>query len=85
MKPGKFILVTLVIACWIGCKSKEQVTQDPLAQYTVMGNRIVKNTFDTLRHSLQSAISQAGYENAVTYCKTAALSLTNTYGSESCQ
>lgn len=83
MKPGKFILVTLVIACWIGCKSKEQVTQDPLAQYTVMGNRIVKNTFDTLRHSLQSAISQAGYENAVTYCKTAALSLTNTYGSDS--
>ena len=48
-----------------------------------MGNSIVKKTFDTLRSSLQTAISQSGVEGAVPYCQTAAYSLTNIYASDS--
>ena len=48
-----------------------------------MGNSIAKKTFDTLRNSLQSAISQSGVDGAVPYCKTAAYSLTNIYASDS--
>lgn len=73
------LLITLFTSCNNSNKSKDNIKSD----YTKMGNSIVKKTFDTLRNSLQSAISQSGVEGAVPYCQTAAYSLTNIYASDS--
>lgn len=73
------LIITLFTSCNNNNKSKDSIQPD----YSKMGNSIVKKTFDTLRNSLQSAISQSGVDGAVPYCKTAAYSLTNIYASDS--
>jgi len=73
------LVITLFTACNNSNKSNDNIKSD----YTKMGNSIVKKTFDTLRNSLQTAISQSGFEGAVPYCHTAAYSLTNIYASDS--
>ncbi|MGB4884810.1 MAG: DUF3365 domain-containing protein, partial [Ferruginibacter sp.] len=83
MKCTIFYISILVIALFTACNNSNKNNDSIKSDYTKMGNSIVKKTFDTLRSSLQTAISQSGFEGAVPYCKTAAYSLTNIYASDS--
>jgi hypothetical protein len=47
--------------------------------YKLKGDSIVKQTFDTLRNTLLTAIKEKGFDGAVAFCNTSALSLTNSY------
>jgi hypothetical protein len=75
--------IILVIALIAACKDSDKSNDNLKISYTKIGNSVVKKTFDTLRNSLQTAISQSGFEGAVPYCQTAAHSLTNIYASDS--
>ena len=83
MKRTIFYISILIITLFTFCNSSDKSKENLKPDYTKMGNSIVKKTFDTLRSSLQTAISQSGFEGAVPYCKTAAYSLTNIYASDS--
>ena len=83
MKHTIFYISILLITLFAACSNNNRNTDNLISDYTRMGNSIVKKTFDTLRNSLQSAISQSGVEGAVPYCQTAAYSLTNIYASDS--
>ncbi len=83
MKHIIIYISILQIALFVACNNSTKSNDNLKSEYTIMGNSIVKKTFDTLRNSLQSAISQSGVEGAVPYCKTAAYSLTNIYASDS--
>ncbi len=65
------------------CKNGSNFSNEEKFQYTKMGNSIVKKTFDTLSHSLQTAISEMGVEKAVSYCQANVFSLTDVYASDS--
>lgn len=83
MKHTISYISILVFALFGACNSSNKSNDSLKSDYTKMGNSIVKKTFDTLRNSLQTAISQSGFEGAVPYCQTAAYSLTNIYASDS--
>jgi hypothetical protein len=82
MKRTIFYISILVITLFTACNNSNKSNDNIKSDYTKMGNSIVKKTFDTLRNSLQTAISQSGFEGAVPYCQTAAYSLTNIYASD---
>lgn len=46
------------------------------------GDSIITKSFDTLKNSLSRTIGQNGIAEAIKYCNTAAVSLTNTYANE---
>jgi hypothetical protein len=50
--------------------------------YKLKGDSIVKQTFDTLRSTLLAAIKEKGFDGAVAFCNTSALSLTNSYANK---
>lgn len=83
MKHTIFYISILLIALFAACNSNNKNNDNLKSEFTKMGNSIVKKTFDTLKTSLQTAISQSGFEGAVPYCKTAAHPLTNIYASDS--
>ncbi len=83
MKHIIFYISILVITLFTSCNNSDRTTDSLQPEYTKMGNSVVKRTFDTLRNSLQSAISQSGVDGAVPFCKTEAYSLTNMYASDS--
>ena len=83
MKHTIFYISILVSTLFAACNNSNKSNDNIKSDYTTMGNSIVKKTFDTLRNSLQTAISQSGFEGAVPYCQTAAYSLTNIYASDS--
>jgi Protein of unknown function (DUF3365) len=83
MKHTISYISILVIALFATCNNSNKSNDNLEISYTKIGNSIVKKTFDTLRNSLQTAISQSGFEGAVPYCQTAAYSLTNIYASDS--
>jgi hypothetical protein len=82
MKHTVIYIPILVITLFISCNNSDKTRVIIQPDYTKMGNNIVKKTFDTLRNSLQSAISLFAVEGAVPYCQTAAYSLTNVYASD---
>ncbi len=83
MKHTLIYISILIIALLAACNNSNKSNAHVKSDYIKMGNSIVKKTFDTLRNSLQTAISQSGFEGAVRYCQTAAYSLTNIYASDS--
>lgn len=72
----------LIITLFTSCNNSNRSNDDEKPDYTKIGNSVVKKTFDTLRNSLQSEISQSGVDGAVPYCQTAAYPLTNVYASD---
>ena len=76
-------LSILTILSFSACKTENKFDNEERLQYTYMGNRVVKQTFDTLSHSLQAAISENGIEKAVAYCQVNAYPLTDIYASDS--
>lgn len=83
MKHTIFYISIQLIALFAACNNSNKSKDNIKSEYTIMGNSIVKKTFDTLRSSLKTAISQSGFEGAVPYCQTVAYSLTNIYASDS--
>ncbi len=67
----------------VSCNSTDNFNAEEKQQYTNMGNKLVKQTFDTLSHSLQNAIAEMGTEKAISYCQVNAYPLTDTYASDS--
>ena len=83
MKHTFIYISILAITLFTACNNSRKSNVVEKSDYTKMGNNIVKKTFDTLRNSLQMAISQSGIEGAVPYCQSAAYALTNSYVSDS--
>lgn len=83
MKHTIYFISILVVALFTACNNSNKSNDSIKSDYIKIGNSIVKKTFDTLRNSLQSAVSQSGVEGAVPYCQTAAYTLTNSYTSDS--
>ncbi len=75
---GIISLMTLV-----SCKSEKFFSEAAKESYTNKGNKLVKNTFDTLSHSLKNAIAEKGFDGAVSFCKINAYPLTATYTNDS--
>ncbi len=83
MKQQLIFIGLLSISAFVSCTSNSSFSNEEKVQYSKMGNRIVKQTFDTLSHSLQTAIGEMGVEKAVSYCQVNAYPLTDTYTSDS--
>lgn len=76
-------LSLLLIVLFSACKTGDNFSNEDKLLYTKIGNSVVKQTFDTLSHSLQTAIAEMGVDKAVSYCLTNAYPLTDTYASDS--
>ena len=86
MKNINYSLITLSLLLsvfFLACKNENDFSNEERLNYTKRGNSVVKHTFDTLSHSLKSAISEMGVENAVAYCQANAYPLTDIYTSDS--
>ncbi len=76
------ILITGLITFFFSCKqSKDKEYTD----WKSKGDSLTAQTFDTLRKTLQKAISVSGLPGAVEFCNTAALDLTKTYAGKGIQ
>lgn len=83
MKHTIILIGLLSIISIISCNSTGNFSNEEKLQYTKMGNQLVKQTFDTLSHSLQKTIAEMGAEKAISYCQVNAYPLTETYASDS--
>lgn len=85
MKHPIVFIGSLSMIFFISCNSNSHsnFSNEEKLQYTKMGNSVVKQTFDTLSHSLQKAIAEKGVEKAVSFCQVNAYPLTDTYASDS--
>jgi len=83
MKQLVVLTSLLTMAIFMSCKTNNNFTNEENLQYTKRGNRIVKQSFDTLRSSLQTAISEQGVVSAISFCQVNAYPLTDTYASDS--
>lgn len=77
------LIITLSFLFFVSCKNSNELTEVEKSRYTKMGNSLAKQSFDTLRNSLQNAIAKKGFEHAVSYCNVNAMNLTDTYSSDS--
>src|SRR5690606_1202893 len=71
------ILLTASPRCSKRAESNDVVLHDSV--YIAQGDRIVAMTFDTLRKSLQGAITQGNFEGAIAFCREQANPVTATY------
>lgn len=79
---GVTILILLslfIFSCTSRTGNNKQATALPDSVYISAGNKMVSLTFDTLRQSLLTAISERGIENAINFCNQKAYTLTATY------
>lgn len=83
MKRYLFYFNIIAITFFMACNSQPKNTEDLKVNYTNLDNALVKQTFDTLKSSLQTSIKNSGFEGAVPFCQAAAYPLTNTYTSDS--
>lgn len=82
MKKIHLLITLFSIFAFVTCQTTHSDKQVS-SQYTEMGNKLVKQSFDTLSKSLKAAISAGGFEHAVSYCKVNAVPLTDTYATDS--
>lgn len=86
----KILLFTvLLLGTIVSCKNEEKrtneertsskISEENISDYKVKGDSIVAKTFDTLRNTLLNAVKEKGFDGAVEFCNTSALSLTNSY------
>lgn len=84
-----FLFIVLLFGTIVSCKNEEKRTNEEMSSskisegnisdYKVKGDSIVAKTFDTLRNTLLTAVKEKGFDGAVEFCNTSALSLTNSY------
>jgi len=82
MKKILIFLTLFSVLVFTNCQPS-QPNEQVMSKYISTGNKLVKQSFDTLSKSLKAAISAGGFEHAVAYCKVNAVPLTDTYGSDS--
>lgn len=76
-------LITGLMTFFISCNpSKEKKV---FSDWKSKGDSLTTQTFETLRKTLQKAISERGLPGAVEFCNTAALDLTRTYAAKEIQ
>lgn len=87
MKYSLYILcVAFVFLMAVSCKKKKPIeseivkSQTPDSLYIIAGEKIIANTFDTLRQSLLSAIQTQGFPHAIDFCNEKANAITVLYG-----
>lgn len=79
----RIITITLALTMTVmlvSCGPGKNVMPDD--QVRMQGEKIISQTFDTLRNTLLREIGQNGFSGAVEFCNTNALPLTNIYASE---
>lgn len=82
----KYLFALAASWLFIACVSKQDMNESAKGQEAwsdslviVAGDRIVAETFDTLRQSLMSAIQEKGVSGAIPFCSENAVSLTTAY------
>ena len=73
-------LVLTMVLMFVSCGAGKNVMPDDLV--STQGEKVIAQTFDTLRNTLIREISHNGFAGAVEFCNTNALPLTNSYASE---
>jgi hypothetical protein len=76
-------LIGIFGACSVPKKEKQETTQLPDSVYQEQGDKLVAQTFDTLRNSLLSAIADKGFPYAIGFCNEQAYPLTTLYQTDS--
>ncbi len=76
-------LITGLMTVFFSCKQSKD--KEEFTDWKSKGDSLTAQTFDTLRKTLQKAISESGLPGAVEFCNTAALDLTKTYTDEAIQ
>lgn len=72
-------LMTFLFSC------KQSKNKEEFTDWKSKGDSLTAQTFDTLRKTLQKAISERGLPGAVEFCNAAALDLTKTYAGKGIQ
>lgn len=72
-------LMTFLFSC------KQSKNTEEFTDWKSKGDSLTAQTFDTLRKTLQKAISERGLSGAVEFCNTAALDLTKIYSGKEIQ
>lgn len=76
MRP--IALTVIVIFFLASCKSEEKKQQQAIMdEFTEVGNNIVKVSFESLGGNLKAAASKGGIPNAIKFCNTNAMPLTD--------
>lgn len=83
MKKIITLACVLCLLTFVSCKSEKEFSASEKEAYSNKGNSLVKQTFDTLSHSLKSTIAEKGFEGAVSFCKINAYPLTDVYTNDS--
>jgi hypothetical protein len=76
-------LLSLLVACSVSREEKQNTAQQPDSVYLHRGDKLVMQTFDTLRNSLLSAIADKGFPHAINFCNEQAYPLTAIYQNDS--
>lgn len=76
-------LLGLLGACSASKEEQQEITQVPDSVYMQQGDKLVAQTFDTLRNSLLSAIADKGFPHAIDFCNEQAYPLTTLYQTDS--
>ena len=72
------LLTTLVLLFLVSCKSEEKKQQQAIMkEFTVVGDKIAKASFESLSGNLKAAASTGGITNAIQFCNMNALPLTD--------
>lgn len=66
----------------VGCSSDSALTEEEVEKYTKQGNEIAQTSFKKLSGQLKTAMNDGGVQNAIGFCKAAALPLTNSLSTE---
>ena len=80
MRIISIISVPAMIFMFVSCGGGKNIMPDD--QVKTQGEKVIAQTFDTLRSTLLNEIRNYGFAGAVEFCNTNALTLTNTYASE---
>ena len=72
------LLTALVLLFLVSCKSEEKKQQQAIMkEFTVVGDKIAKASFESLSGNLKAAASTGGITNAIQFCNMNALPLTD--------
>ena len=76
MRASLFSLIVVFII--VSCQSEEERQQEALMkEFTEVGNRMAKISFESINGSLKAATAVGGIENAIQFCNLNAMSLTD--------
>jgi len=73
-----YIILAILALFFGGCKSEEEKQQIAMMnEYTALGDKIAKISFESLSGNLKAAMKEGGPANAIKFCNMNALPLTD--------